>query len=155
MSDTTTQRRIRLALDSFPSWYVKAARISGYEVTRRADVKDQIAMYEHGSRKIYVYDKVGDILRKAIGHELAHGCDDVFGNPHFFSSTPEWIRIHKNQGHFDIPKYSVEPLEYLADQIVKVFIYGPQKMALTNPDEVKFITTWVFPTLQREFGKEN
>jgi hypothetical protein len=36
--------------------------------------------------------------------------------------------------------------------VTKIFLLGPDKLATTNPKEVQFITTFVFPTLQKEFG---
>lgn len=142
-----------MALEAFPDWYVKAARLSRVEVTNRPDVRAQVAMYEHGSRCLYVYPGVGDLLLKAIGHELAHGADDNFGNPHWFSSTPEWAAIHAAQPYFDIEKYRDEPLEYFADMFVKLWLLGSEKLSTTNPQEVTFLTTWVIPTLQQEFSR--
>ena len=148
----TMERMIRRALGGFPAWFVRAARISRVEVTGRADVREQVAMYEHGTRVLYVSLQIGDLLQKAVGHELAHGCDDNFGNPHYFSSSTEWQRIHREAPFFDIPKYRDEGLEYLADQMVKFFMLGPERMRTTHWQEVTFISTWVVPTLQREFG---
>lgn len=147
----TTERLIRAAVDRYPTWYVKAARVSKIVMSNRPDVREQIAMYEHGSRNLYVCPTVGDLLQKAMGHELAHGVDDNFGSPHYFTSTPEWRHIHQLQGYFDIPKYRDEALEYFADMVTKLFLVGPTKLAITNPLEVQFITSWVFPTLQKEF----
>lgn len=147
----TMQRLVRGAFARYPSWYVDAARVAKVVITDRPDVKQQIAMYEHGTRVLYVTPGVGDILTKAIGHELAHGVDDIFGEHHFFTANPEWVKIHRNQSYFDIPKYRDEPLEYLADMMVKLFMLGPQKLSTTNPDEVRFITAVVFPTIQKEF----
>lgn len=146
------ERRLRDCFARFPSWYVKAARVRQVIVSTREDVKEQIAMFEHGTRNLYVYPGIGALLLKAVGHELAHGCDDIFEEPHFFTATPEWQRIHKNQSHFDIPKYGEEPLEYFADMMVKLFFLGPEKLKTTNPDEVRFIVSWVLPTLQKEFS---
>jgi len=143
---------IRTAILRYPSWFARGARLSKVIVTDRPDVRDQVAMYEHGTRHLYVSPDVGTLLQKAIGHELAHGCDDNFGRPHFFTSTPEWQRIHRAQPHFDIPKYRDEPLEYFADMVTKIFLLGPERLKTTNPAEVTFITTWVFPTLMKEFG---
>jgi len=116
-------------------------------------VKSQLAMYEHGSRILWIWPGLGSVLQKAIGHELAHGVDDNFGHPHYFTSVPEWRQIHRNQSHFDLPKYRDEPLEYFADMVTKLFLLGPARLNITNPAEVRFITTWVFPTLQKEFGR--
>ena len=146
------ERQIRSAIERYPSWFVKAARLARVIVSSREDVKNQIAMYEHGTRDLYVYPGIGGLLQKAIGHELAHAVDDNFGLPHFFTSTPEWQLIHRNQSHFDIPKYRDEALEYFADCVTKLFMLGSTKLSMTNPAEVTFITTWVFPTLQKEFG---
>ena len=148
----TLQHLVRVAVSRYPTWFVKAARISRYILTNRADVRDQIAMYEHGTRDLYVFVGIGDVLQKAIGHELAHGIDDNFGSPHFFTSTPEWKAIHTEQPYFDIPKYGEEPLEYFADCMTKLFLLGPAKMRTTQPKEVTFITTYVIPVLQEQFG---
>ena len=147
------ERLIRAALDRYPKWYVNAARVAKIVISNSPDVKANIAQMEHGSRILYVWPGIGDLLQKALGHELAHGCDDNFGSPHYFSSTPEWIRIHREQAYFDIDKYRDEPLEYLADMCTKLFLLGPQKLSITNPNEVTFISTWMFPTLMKEFSK--
>lgn len=151
-ADAAFERAIRSVLQQFPSWFVRAARVDHIEVTSRPEVRQQVAMMEHGSRTLYVSPGAGAILTKALGHELAHGIDDNFGNPHWFTSTPEWTRIHRNQPYFDIDKYREEPLEYFADCFTKYFLLGEEKLKITNPDEVRFITTWVIPTLQKEFG---
>jgi len=145
------ERSIRTALSRFPDWFVKAARVSKIIVTNREDVREQIAMFEHGSRNLYVSTGIGALLPKALGHELAHGIDDVFDVPHYFTSTDEWRRIHANQSNFDIPKYRDEPLEYFADMVTKMFLLGSERLATTNPDEVQFIGSLVFPILQSEF----
>lgn len=144
--------KIRVALSRYPSWFVRGARVRKIIVSNREDVKQQLAMMEHGTRDLYVWTDIGDILQKALGHELAHGCDDIFDRKHYFTSTPEWARIHRDQSHFDIPKYREEPLEYFADMVTKLFLLGPARLSMTNPAEVKFITSWVFPVLQKEFG---
>jgi hypothetical protein len=146
------ERLIRSAIEKYPSWCVNAARISRVIVSNRPDIKSQIAMFEHGTRDLYVWPGVGDLLQKAIGHELGHAIDDNFGHPHFFTSTAEWLKIHAAQSYFDIDKYRDEPLEYFADCFTKLFLLGPQKFATTNPMETKFITSWVIPTLQKEFS---
>lgn len=146
------QRAIRAAFSRYPGWFTRAARIKRVVISTREDVKAQIAMYEHGSRDLFVWPGVGDLLQKAIGHELAHACDDLYDKLHYFTSTPEWQRIHAAQPHFDIPKYRDEPLEYFADMVTKIFMLGPVKLSTTNPNEVTFITSWFFPTLQKEFG---
>lgn len=146
------QRAIRTAIGKYPAWYVRGARIKRVIVSTREDVKAQIAMYEHGTRDLYVWPGVGDLLQKAIGHELAHAVDDLYDKHHFFTSTPEWQRIHAEQPHFDIPKYRDEPLEYFADMVTKLFLLGPEKLNTTHHNEVTFILSWVFPTLQKEFG---
>ncbi len=146
------QRAIRTAIGKYPPWYVRASRLSRVVVSTREDVKEQIAMYEHGSRDLFVWPGIGDLLQKAIGHELAHAVDDNFEKDHFFTSTPEWQRIHRNQSHFDIPKYRDEPLEYFADMVTKLFLLGPARLNTTNPAEVTFILSWVWPVLQKEFG---
>ena len=146
------QAKVRAAIARYPAWFSRGARLSRVIISSRPDVREQVAMYEHGTRDLYVCPEVGDLLQKAIGHELAHGCDDNFGKPHFFTSTPEWQRIHREQSHFDIPKYRDQPLEYFADMVTKLFLLGPERMRTTNPAEVTFITSWVFPTLTKEFG---
>lgn len=146
------QARIRSAITRYPPWFVRAARLARVIISDREDVKAQVAMYEHGTRDLYVWTGIGDLLQKAIGHELAHAVDDIFDNPHYFTSVPEWQRIHRNQAYFDIPKYRDEPLEYFADMFTKLFLLGPERLRTTNPAEVTFITTWVIPTLMKEFG---
>jgi|FreactcultureFD7_1027221.scaffolds.fasta_scaffold00620_17 hypothetical protein len=146
------KRAISMALYRYPVWMVRAARISKIVVTDRPEIRDQIAQYEHGTRIMWVWSGVGDLLLKALGHELAHGVDDNFGSLHYFTSVPEWAAIHKNQPYFDIDKYRDEPLEYFADMVVKTLLLGSDKMATINPEETRFITTWVFPTLQKYFG---
>jgi hypothetical protein len=146
------QSAIRAAVSRYPSWLVRAARLTKFVITDRPDVKAQVAMFEHGSRNLYVWPGIGDLLQKAVGHELAHACDDVFDMPHYFTSVAEWQRIHRNQQHFDIPKYRDEPLEYFADCVTKLFLLGPARMSTTQPDEARFILSWVFPVLQKEFG---
>ena len=145
-------RSVRGALAKFPGWFVKAARIAKIEITNRPDVVQQIAMFEHGSRVLFVSPGVGGLLQKALGHELFHAVDDNFNSPHFFTSTNEWRTIHQKAPYFDIQKYALEPLEYFADQGTKLFMMGAAKMMTTNPDETRFIAGWVLPTLQREFS---
>lgn len=147
------EKRIRTILDALPAWYVRAANLARVVVTNRPDVRQQVAMFEHGSRILWITPGVGDMLRKAIAHECAHGIDDNEGQHHRFSSTDEWKRIHANQSHFEIQKYEDEPLEYFADMVAKVMLLGAEKMRTTNPDEVSYVTTWVFPTLQKEQGQ--
>lgn len=152
-ANPTMARLIRGSLAKYPGFFVRAARLNRIIVSNRPDVRAQIAMYEHGTRDLYVWVGVGDILHKAVGHELGHAVDDIFDVGHYFTGSLEWQKIHRNQSHFDLPKYQEEALEYFADMVTKVFILGPQKLATTNPDEVRFITTWVFPTLMKEFGE--
>ena len=146
------QRKIRATVALYPEWYVRGARVSRFEVSADPAVRDQIAMYRHGSRDVLVYPGVGDLLTKAIGHELAHGCDDNFDSPHCFSSSATWKDIHAKQQYFDLPKYRDSALEYFADMVVKTFLVGADKMRLTNPDEVRYIELVVFPILKKEFG---
>lgn len=150
---TTFQRLVRGAIEKYPAWFVRSARISKVIITNRPDIREQIAAYEHGVRTLSVWPGVGDMLQKAIGHELAHAVDDNFDQPHFFTSTPEWQKIHKQASSFDLPKYEAEPLEYFADIVTKLFLLGPQRLQTTNPRETTFVTSWVFPLLQKEFGK--
>lgn len=143
------ERKIRTALEFYPFWVIQAARVNYIEITNREDVRKQVAMYEHGTRILYIHSKVGDLLLKAIGHELAHACDDIFGMNHYFSTMSKWLIIHRNQGFFDIQKYRDEPLEYFADMMVKFFIIGEQSLFTTNPNEVNFIRNTVLPTLYK------
>lgn len=143
------ERKIRIALGFYPTWLVQAARINYIEITSREDVREQVAMYEHDSRILYVYSSIGDLLLKAIGHELSHACDDIFGMYHYFSTTTKWQMIHRNQGFFDIQKYRDESLEYFADMMVKYFMLGEQRLFTTNPNEVNFIRNTVLPTLYK------
>ena len=145
-------RAIRMALNALPGWFVRAARISKVIVENTPKTRDQLAVYEHGVRTLSILPTIGNLLLKAVAHELGHGVDDNFGSPHFFSTSQEWIRIHKSQGHFDIPKYRDEPLEYLSDMIAKLFLLGPQKLRITNSREVTFLTGYVFPMLSKEFS---
>jgi hypothetical protein len=150
-ADPTYERRIRVALAKYPPWYVAGARVSYIEVSRRPDVLAQVAIYEHGSRHILLAPGVGDLLLKAIGHELAHGVDDMNGHPHYFSSTAVWRDIHASQAYFDIPKYRDEPLEYFADMMVKLMLLGRDKVWTTNPHEANFICGTVLPVLVENF----
>lgn len=142
------ERAIRAALAKFPSWFVSAAHLSKITISGAPEVREQVAMYRHGTRDLLISPGVGDVLTKAIGHELAHACDDREGMPHYFTGTAEWQKIHRNQSHFDIPKYAAEGLEYFADCVVKLLMLGPAKFQTTHPEEVAFITTWVFPELK-------
>ena len=146
------QKRIREAVARYPSWFVKAARVARFEVSDAPEVRDQIAVYQHGTRIVYVWSKIGALLQRAIGHELAHAIDDNFDQLHAFSNVSDWVQIHKNQSNFDLPKYGEIPLEYFADMVTKYFMYGPQKLSTTHPMEVVFINN-VFSILQEEFGK--
>ena len=146
------ERAIRTTLASLPPWFVRAARVARIEVSNRPEVRAQIAQYAHGTRVLDVSPTVGDVLRKALYHELAHGIDDMGEEaPHYFTSTPEWSRIHAEQMYFDIPKYAEQPLEYFADQIAKFLMLGPDKHFTTHPKESTFIGTWVVPTLTQAF----
>lgn len=145
------ERNVRQCLGRYPTWFVRAARVSRIIFSNAPEVRDQIAMFEHGTRDLYMWQGVGVLMQKALGHELFHAVDDNFGADHFFTSTPEWIRIHREQSHFDIPKYGEQPLEYFADMGTKCFLLGPDKLRTTNPNEVTYITSFVFPTLQKEF----
>ena len=146
------EKLIRGVLARYPAWFVNAARIAKIVISTRPEVKAQIAQYHHESRILYVWPGIGDLLQKALGHELAHGCDDNFGSPHYFTSTPEWLRIHRDQAYFDLPKYAAEPLEYFADVFTKLFMLGSRKLSVTQPNEVTFLTTFVIPLLQKEFS---
>lgn len=146
-------RTIREVVGALPAWYVRAARVSRIEVSSAPEVRDQVAMYEHGSRRVRVAPGIGkDFLTRALAHELGHGCDDYSDHPHFFSSADAWQRIHAMQMSFDHPKYGVEALEYFADIFSKIILRGTTRLAVTNPYEVKFFSEWVIPTLQKEFG---
>lgn len=146
------ERAIREVLESLPRWYVRAARVSRIEVSSAPEVRDQIAMYEHGSRRMRITPGVGKaLLRRAISHELGHGCDDYLEQPHYFSGSDAWIKIHRIQSFFDHPKYAEQALEYFADMLSKVITQDVSRLAATNPYEVRFFTEWVIPTLQKEF----
>jgi len=137
----------------YPRWVHNAARISHIEVTRDQSVRSQIAHYEHGSRKLRVFEGIGrQLLNRAIGHELVHGLDDNYGSPHFFSATDEWRQIHRDQGHFDIQKYADEPLEYFADMFQKYLAFGHEKLALTHPAEAMFFAGYVEPVVRQQHG---
>lgn len=144
-------RLLRSTLASYPAWYVNAARISKVVVTSHPDVRSQLASYQHDSRILYVYPGIGSVLQKAIGHELAHGIDDNFGAPHYFSSSGVWLALHRGRAHFDSAKYAHEALEYFADMFVKFCLLGPTKLSTTHPAEVQFFTHAVIPLLQKEF----
>jgi hypothetical protein len=135
----------------YPKWFAQSARISSIQVT--GSVKDQIAQYETGTRKIYLIPNAGTMLMKAVGHELAHGADDNFGNLHYFSSNSMWTVIHKNGRHFDLPKYADEQSEYFADMLVKCLMFGVDRIAMTQPAEAAYIAKKVIPLLV-EFGRE-
>jgi hypothetical protein len=146
------ERAIRRCIATFPPWFVSAARVSKIIITSRPEIREQIAQYEHGSRHLYIYPGIGSMLLKAVGHELSHGVDDNFESSHFFTSSETWKHIHRNQGAFDIPKYELEPLEYFADMVTKLHLMGIDKMRTTNPDEMSYLTSYVFPTLKSAFG---
>jgi len=146
------QRAVRGVLNSYPAWLLRAARLSRVTISSSPEVRAQVAVYNHGSREMDVSADVGGLMRKAVGHELAHAIDDNFGHPHHFTSTPEWRRIHREQPFFDLPKYRDEPLEYFADMMVKFLMMGGAKLRHTNPKELAFITSWVVPSLLAEFG---
>lgn len=145
------QKRVREAVSRYPAWFVRAARVSRFEISDAPEVRDQLAVYQHGTRIVYVWSKIGGLLQKALGHELAHAIDDNFDQPHAFSGVSDWQQLHRNQSNFDIPKYGEIPLEYFADIVTKYFMYGPQKLSTTHPSEVVFINN-VFKILQEEFG---
>jgi hypothetical protein len=123
-------------------------------ISTREDVRAQIAMYEHGSREILISPGTGSLLLKAVGHELAHGVDDIFDVPHYFSSMSDWQTIHRNQAYFDIQKYADKPLEYFADMLAKFFLLGKDRLFTTNPSELNFICSKVLPILVVLFGVE-
>lgn len=152
-ANSTYERRIREALASFPDWYVTFANVSGVFVTNRRDVVQQIAMYEHQGRPLNVSPNVGGMLRKAIGHELAHGIDDSFGHPHAFSTLGTWLEIHRNQTYFDIAKYRDEPAEYFADALVKRMMLGYHSFRIQYPREAQFIDEYVLPLVRSEANK--
>lgn len=148
-------RAIREALGRYPDWFLRAARVKEVVVTDRPDVREQVAMMEHGSRILYVSPGVGGLLVKAVGHECWHGADDDpmgDGNPHYFSSSDAWRKIHRFQPHFDISKYRDEPLEFLADMGAKLFLLGPAKLEATNRLEVEYLTRVAIPTLYAVYG---
>lgn len=150
-ADPRYERQIREVLSRLPSWYVKAARINLIRVSRRADVMEQMAMYEHEGRVLYLAPNAGAALTKALTHELAHGCDDIFDTPHYFSTQPAWVAAHQHQPHFPLPKYRDEALEHFADVVAKAFLWAPQKLQIYYPAEAQFIYGEVFPVLMREF----
>ena len=146
------ERNVRGILASLPVWFVRAARLSRVEVTGDPKVREMIAVYDHEQRRLRVTPSVGAMLKKAVYHELWHGVDDNFGHPHVFSSMDEWIRLHRNQPYFDIPKYREQPLEYLADCGAKLFLMGRERLSVTHPHEVGFIEQVAFPPLMEAFG---
>lgn len=152
-ADVELGRLVWKMLETFPRWFVKAARVSKIEVTGREEVREMFASYTHGERVLYLSDKIRPgFLRRALAHELAHGCDDYRDNPHYFSSSFEWERIHQKQSFFDHPKYKAEALEYFADVFAKYLMVGSTRLAMTAPDEVTFFDRWVVPTLTKEFS---
>lgn len=119
-------------------------------------MREQLAMYEHGSRCLFLSPDVpARTLVKAIGHELAHGAEDwseETGQPHIFSSTPAWKTIHQQARVFDIDKYRDQGLEYFADQLVKTLLLGYTRLMTTNGHEANFMAVVVIPTLMRIFA---
>lgn len=146
------ERKIREILEELPAWYVRAASISKILVTSKPEVRSQIARYQHEYRSIEVAPRVGGLLRKALVHELAHGIDDRPGNPHFFSTRPEFVSAHQRQGNFPIQKYADEALEHFADVVAKAILWPPPKLRIYYPEEANFIYGTVFPKLESEFG---
>ncbi len=148
----TFERRLRAVLARMPPMYLRAGRVTRLEASGAENVRKSIAVYSHGSRVVQVWPGVGDILDRALFHEWAHAVDDNFDQPHYFSATEEWMRIHRDQTNFDLQHYRDEALEYFADMMAKYFLIGPAKLGMTRPNEVTFIASWVLPTLENAFG---
>ena len=135
----------------FP-WYVATARVSAMRVVNDPKVAAQVAMYQHDSRDLLLSPNVGKLLDRALTHELAHGFDDWNGNPHRFSMSDEWVRLHKMQGVFEIPKYAADPREFFADVASKCVLMGAQRVGYQYPGETVYMTHVVFPCLQLEYA---
>lgn len=152
------ERRIHDMVGGFPPWYTAAAKVRIFTVTPDPVVREQIAMYRHGTRDVLVSPGIGDILRRALAHELAHGFDDqteINGNPHVFSTCGDWIAIHRAQPYFELPKYRDDPREYFADMASKTVLLGVKKMSISNPRETAFIGGLVFPALMGQYQANN
>lgn len=133
-----------------PSDLLRKARITSYKVSDRPEVVAQVAMFEHGTRILYIAPNVQrSLITKALLHETGHAIDDWLGVPHYFSSQTAWRTIHRNCSYFDIPKYRDEPLEYFSDVWAKYWLWGTDVLRVTKPDEVRFIELSVIPVLRK------
>lgn len=146
------EARIRAVLAAVPPWYLAAARIARVMISTAPEVASMTASFQHGSRDILLYPNVGDLLTRALVHELGHGVDDSGENVHRFSVTPGWIAVHRAQQFFDLPKYRSDPREYFADAIAKAIMLGTKRFSLSAPREAMFLATNVFPLLMAESG---
>jgi hypothetical protein len=146
------ERLVRKALDSVPDFVIKAARIARVESSTREDVVQQLAMFEHGSRKLFISPKIPTgIAVKAVIHEMGHAIDDNPQHPHYYSSSDAWGVIHRDQPYFDIPKYGAEPLEYFADCFAKYFVMSREANMIARPKETQYIEL-VLQDLEQRFG---
>ena len=142
------EAHIRRVLSSLPAWYVQSARVSRFVVNTSREVREQMAMYRHGTRDVLLAPAAGNLLQRALAHELAHGCDDEGpANPHRWSRTPDWMGIWKTASTYEIPKYRDEPQEYFADQLSKVVLLGAEKLQLSCPRETQYMVRVVLPVL--------
>jgi hypothetical protein len=149
------RRRVVEAWQKFASrfpWYVATARVAALRVTNDPKVAAQVAMYQHDSRDLLLSPNVGNLLDRAVTHELAHGFDDWNGNPHRFSMTDDWVRLHKMQGVFEIPTYATDPREFFADVASKCILLGAERTGIQYPGETVYMTQVVFPRLQMEYA---
>lgn len=151
------ESHIRRTLNSLPSWYVAAARLSRIVVSRDPGVIQQVAAYSHGTRELKVSPGIGTLLERTLAHEIAHGIDDAApsGSTHRFSRSREWMSVHRNALSFEIPKYRDEPQEYFADMLSKYILSVSGSMTgnslqRSHPRESEYILQVVIPVLRHE-----
>ena len=155
------ERFIRGIILSLPSWYVVPARLSKIVVIKDPNLAKQVGAYSHGSRDLKLSPGVGTILERVISHELAHGFDDSkpSGSAHRFSRSDDWMFIHRNAQHFELPKYRDEPQEYFADMCSKYILHVAgsrtgNSLQRSHPRESQYILDTVVPVLMRETARK-
>lgn len=147
------QANIRRILSEMPPWYLAGGRVSEIRIADDPEVREQRALYSHGTRDVKVAPRVGGLLRRALFHEWAHAIDDwaeEYGNPHVFSATQEWITIHRLVSAVEIRKYGSDMREHFADAVSLVFL--DQSYSRSHPREYRFVTGVVFPWIQAKMA---
>lgn len=158
--DPRYEKAIRTSLRVMPVWLIQGARISKVVATGDPAVREQVSMYQHGTRILFVSEGLGvQALRQSMGHELGHGIDDLsdmpepLKHPHYFSSTEVWFRIHRSRSSFEFPKYAEKPLEYFADCVAKFSLLGKDRFSATHPREAIYINSWVVPLINQVLAR--